>query len=37
VQTESKDTSKKGKTGIPGFEMVYAITGLLAVFLCRRR
>jgi PGF-CTERM protein len=37
VQTENKNTSGKGKTSMPGFEIVSAITGLLAVFLYRRR
>jgi PKD repeat protein len=37
VQTQSPKTSKKGSTGMPGFEIVSGIIGLLAVFLYRRK
>ncbi len=32
-----QDSEQKEKTGIPGFEMIYCIIGLLGVFLHRRR
>jgi uncharacterized repeat protein (TIGR01451 family) len=37
VQTQSPKTSKKGSTGMPGFEIVSGIIGLLAVFLYRKK
>ena len=37
VQTQSPKTSKKGSTGMPGFEIVSGIIGLLAVYLYRRK